>query len=208
MKKQTASVDGKEQTANEFTNVKDIKGNFLFRRDGYVLAFLRIYPFNLDLLAKEEKRIKTQTLSSSFDGDRKDFAYCAFPREIDLDEYKNYLKEMYRSELQTIGKRKILEIMIQESIELSTSGENFEHHHFIKIWRKADNNINDTKRELLNRLEEFKQRYDSIGVVAQIMEEEEIIKLCNLFGNSQQIGFETLDKNTVYSPIPQMRGLY
>lgn len=208
MKKTTDVVDSRESTANEFTNVKDIKGNFLYRKDGYVMAYLRIFPYNLDLLAKEEKRNKTQTLSASFDGDRKDFAYCAFPREIDLDEYKNYLKEMYRSEMQTIGKRKILEIMIQESIELSTSGENFEHQHFLKIWRKADNNLNDTRRELMNRLEEFKQRYDSIGVVSKIMDEGEIIKLCNLFGNSQQVSFETTEKNTVYSPIPQVRGVY
>ena len=38
------------KTARDFTNVKDIQGNLLYTRDGYVIGYLRIYPFNLDLL--------------------------------------------------------------------------------------------------------------------------------------------------------------
>lgn len=195
----------KEQTANEFTNVKDIKGSFLYSKDGYLFGYLRVYPYNLELLSKEERRIKTQNLSLAFDGDRREFDYCAFPREIDLDDYKNYLKRQYQEELSDIGKRQILAIMIKEAAELSTSGENYEHQHFIKLWARAGKNINDTRHELTTRLEEFMQRYEAAGINTEILGETEIIKLCNLFTNSQQVSYMTGIDNTVYTPMPRLK---
>lgn len=199
------SGNKKEQTANEFTNVKDIKGNFLYSKDGYLFGYLRVYPYNLELLSKEERRIKTQNLSLAFDGDRKAFDYCAFPREIDLDDYKNYLKRQYQEELSDIGKRQILAIMIKEAAELSTSGENYEHQHFIKLWALVGKNINDTKHELAARLEEFKQRYETAGINSEVLGETEIIKLCNLFTNSQQVSYMAGIDNTVYTPMPKLK---
>lgn len=195
----------KQQTANEFTNVKDIKGSFLYSKDGYLFGYLRVYPYNLELLSKEERRIKTQNLSLSFDGDRREFDYCAFPREIDLDDYKNYLKRQYQEELSDIGKRQILAIMIKEAAELSTSGENYEHQHFIKLWARTGKNINDTRHELTARLEEFMQRYEAAGINTEILGETEIIKLCNLFTNSQQVSYMTGIDNTVYTPMPRLK---
>lgn len=199
------ALSKRELTANQFTNVKDIKGNFLYSKNGYLFGYLRVYPFNLDLLAMDERRIKTQNLSLSFEGDRKDFDYGAFPRELDLDDYKNFLKQQYQEELSNYGKRRILAIMIREAAELSTSGENYEHHHYFKIWAKLEKNINDTKKELLNRLEEFIQRYSSVGIATEILNETEIFKLCNLFTNSQQVSFMTSVDNSIYTPIPMLK---
>ena len=198
-------VDERELTANKFTNVEDIKGNFLYSKDGYLFGYLRVYPYNLDLLAKDERRIRTQNLSLSFDGDRKDFDYCAFPRELDLDDYKNFLKKQYQEELSNYGKRQILAIMTREAANLSSSGENYEHHHYLKIWSKQEKNINDTKKDVLTRLEEFKQRYSSVGIDTDILNETEIFKLCNLFTNSQQVSFMTSTENPVYTPIPMLK---
>lgn len=194
----------KVQNARDFTTVKDIKDNFLYTTDGYLIGYLRIYPYNLDLLSIEDKNIKTQTLSTAFN-DKKDFCYCTFPREVDLDNYKNFLKSCYQQELQDIGKRRILAIMIKKAQELSTSGENFEHQHFIKLWCKIGTNINDATHELQQRLEDFKSRYSLVGIETEILKEDEIIKLCNLFGNSQQVSYETVDSNTLYTFIPQIK---
>ena len=205
MSKNKQIVNERELTANQFTNVKDIKGNFLFSKDGYLFGYLRVFPYNLDLLAIDERRIRTQNLSLSFEGDRKDFDYCAFPRELDLDDYKNYLKKQYQEELSNYGKRQILAIMIRQAAELSSSGENYEHHHYFKIWARAEKNINDTKKELLTRLEEFKQRYSGVGIDAEILNETEIFKLCNLFTNSQQVSFMSSADNPVITPIPMIK---
>lgn len=205
MSKNKQDVNKRELTANQFTNVKDIKGNFLYTKDDYLFGYLRVYSYNLDLLARDERRIRTQNLSLSFDGDRKEFGYCALPRELDLDDYKNYLKKQYQEELSNYGKRQILAVMIREAADLSSSGENYEHHHFFKLWSQLDKNPNDTKKELYTRLEEFKQRYASAGIDTEILGETDIFKLCNLFTNSQQVSFMTAADNPIFTPIPMLK---
>jgi len=205
MSKGMQNEDKRKLTANQFTNVKDIKKNFLYSKDEYLFGYLRVYPYNLDLFDKEERRIRTQNLSLSFEGDRKEFGYCALPRELDLDDYKNYLKKQYQEELSNYGKRQILSVMIRQAAELSLSGENYEHHHFFKIWSRLDKNHNDTKKELYTRLEEFKMRYAAVGIETEILGETEIFKLCNLYTNSQQISFMTSADNSVFTPIPMLK---
>jgi hypothetical protein len=204
MKMSKIKETSREQTANEITNVKDIKGNFLYSKEEYIFGYLRVYPYNLELLSKEERRIKTQNLSLSFEGDRRAFDYVALPREVDLDDYKNYLKRKHQEELSNYGKRQILGIMIREAGILSSSGENYEHHHFFKLWAKVGKNINDTKNELMARMEEFKQRYASAAIETEILGETEIFKLCNLYTNNQQISFMTSVDNPISTTIPMI----
>lgn len=71
-------------TANDFVDVKDIKGMFLYTKSNKIFSYLRIYPFNLDLLTTEDRRNLTNRLAAAFDGDRKNFMYCTLPRELDL----------------------------------------------------------------------------------------------------------------------------
>ena len=205
-KEVSESIPPHIKTANEFFNVKDIKGNFLYTKDDYIFGYVRLYQFNLDLLSREERYIKTQALTSSFEADRKSFDYLSFPREIDLDDYKNSLKEKYKDELNNLGKRRILLIMMQTAQTLTTSGENYEHQQFIKIWQRIAGHEAEAKHDLYERLEEFKNRYISVGVQAEILDEQEIMKLCNLFGNSRQVSYENIESNLMYSNIPQIRG--
>ena len=58
-------------TANDFVDVKDIKGMFLYTKSNKIFCYLRIYPFNLDLLTTEDRRNLTNRLAAAFDGDRK-----------------------------------------------------------------------------------------------------------------------------------------
>jgi len=46
-----------QMTANEFVNVKDIRGSFLYTRDGMALAYLKIFPISTELFSKNEKRL-------------------------------------------------------------------------------------------------------------------------------------------------------
>lgn len=192
-------------SANELTDVKDIKGKFLYTKSGYLFTYLRIHTFNLELLSREECQLITQNLSLSFQTDRGNFTYFAFPREIDLDQYKNFLKKKHQSEIDNLGKRQILGIMMKTAQELSTLGENFEHQHFIKLWRLIGAHEAEVKHDLLERSSEFKEKFDAVGIKTEILNENEIIKLCNLFGNSEQVTYETGELNNMYTPIAQIR---
>lgn len=192
-------------TARDFVDAEDVKGNFLYRKDGNVIGYLRIHFFNLNLKSKVEKRGITEILTSSFKDDRKDFDYFTLPREIDLDKYKDLLKTLH-SNTMDLGKRRILAKMMTEGARLSMSGKNFEHQHFIRIWGK-DRNRDRAEEEVMERLKDFKARYASVDIETHILDEQEIIKLCNLFGNSLQASFEKPHKDGMYTQIMQFPDL-
>lgn len=193
-------------TANQFVNVSDIKGNFLYTKDNMVFGYLRIHPFNKDLLSKEELRSKTQILTSSFESDRKNFSYFAMQREIDLDGQKKDLERRYRSELSSVGTRHLLKIMIDELTVLSTSGQNYEHQHYIKLWDTyTSSNRPEVEADLRVRLNDFKGRYEAVGISAEILEQQDIIKVCSLFASAAQAPFLQVGKNTRYEPMVRLK---
>ena len=115
-------------TANDFVDVKDIKGMFLYTKSNKIFSYLRIYPFNLDLLTTEDRRNLTNRLAAAFDGDRKNFMYCTLPRELDLDGYKIFLKEK-RQAAETLGKKRIIDELIKKATDSITDhGRGFFHH--------------------------------------------------------------------------------
>lgn len=194
-------------TANQLTNVKDIKGHFLYTKDGFIIVYLRVHPYNLDLVSKPERQAKTEALTAAFLSDRKNFDYLSIPRELDLDEYKNFLNKAYQNEQDSkhsLGRRGILRIMMKEAHMLSTSGENYEHQHFLKLWAYLGSNPQEAKHSLLERADEFRQRYDAAGIKCTLLEEGDIIKMCNLFGNSIQAAYENYD-NAAYIPLALLK---
>ena len=50
--------------ARDFLDAADVKGSFLYRKDGYIVCYLRILPFNFDLLSHEEQRAVTNKLTA------------------------------------------------------------------------------------------------------------------------------------------------
>lgn len=199
------NLSGKERTANEFTNVKDIRNKLLYSKDGYIFAYLRVPFINIDLLPREEKKAKADGLAASFEGDKKDFVYMSLPREIDLDNYKDDLNRRYSQEIGDIGKRHILRKLLVVANELTTNGENFEHQHFIRIWKLLAGDKTECEQALKSRQEDFKSYYRSAGIDVEILDDQDILKLCNLFANGVQAPYDTQDGNMCFEPVAKMR---
>jgi len=194
-----------ELTSNQLINVKNVKGIFLYTKDNLIISYLRIHFLNIDLLSKDEKKSKTRSLAVSFEGDKKDFAYISYPREIDLDTYKDELKRRRAQEISQLGRKKLLEEMLIQVNELANSGENYEHQHFIKLWKEVGHNTQDAESALRNRVEEFKTRYESIGIQVEILTEQEILKMCNLFSNSMQAPYTNYGSNMMYEYMTEVK---
>ena len=71
-------------TANEFVNVKDIRGNFLYTRDNLALAYLKIYPISTELFSKNEKRLIAKQLTVSLSSAQYPFQLLAVSRPVDI----------------------------------------------------------------------------------------------------------------------------
>ena len=88
-----------KMSVRDFVDAADVKGNFLYRKDGVILAYLRIYFFNIELMNQAERRALSNNLAAQFKADRKDFVYTTLPREVDMDKYRQSLKERHGSEI-------------------------------------------------------------------------------------------------------------
>jgi len=191
----------KNITVNEYVNVKNIRNEFIYTKDGYIIGFLKIPFVNIGLLSREALRARTSNMTAAWNGDKKDFTYISLPRELDLDNYKGFLKDKYTQEIENIGRRKILSLMILEGTKLSTSGENYEHLQYIKLWEPVGTNIKRAEEILKERLQDYRIRFSLAGSEPEILKKSDLVKLCNLFSNSNQASYENVEKNMMYTPI-------
>lgn len=191
----------KKISVNDYVNVKDIKKNYIYTKDNYIIGFLKVPFVNIALLNRNVLESRTNNMKALWKGDKKKFNYISLPRELDLDQYKGFLKDRYANELENLGRRKILSLMILEGTKLSTSGENFEHLQYVKVWEPVGNNLKNAEDVLRDRMIDYKQRYDMAGTSAEVLSERELIILCNLFSNSAQAAFEVVNDNLRWSPI-------
>lgn len=189
-------------TSNDI-NVNDINDIYLYTKDNYLISYLAIGNINIDLLSNDEIEKLVYSLSMSFQEDRRDFSYFSLPSQVDLDPIKEYLRRVYAS-TENKHRRKGLNIMLKEIMYLSTSGTNFEHQHFIKLWKKIGTNLKDTQKELYIRANEFRERYKSVNISCEILKEKDIIKICNLFGNPSQAPYTSVDESSFYEKITQI----
>lgn len=203
-KNKDAQLTLQQKTANDLVNVKDIKDIFLYTKNGFLICYLNTGNINIDLLSEEELESITLRQAMSFEGDKNDFDYFTLPSQVNLDPTKEYLKFKHQ-ETENLGKRKGLNYMLREVAYLSTNGENFEHQHYIKIWKKIGPNIKDTQKDLTIRINEFKDRYTDAGNTCEILKENEIIKMCNLFGNPQQAPYMGVGSINFYETITQIK---
>lgn len=77
----------KEQTLNEFLNIKDIKKSYLYTLDEQVVLFIKVEPMNIELLSDEELEIKMDSDSIEFSGEQFPYKIIVIPRAIDISEH-------------------------------------------------------------------------------------------------------------------------
>lgn len=198
----------KKLTANELTNVADISNDVIYTKDGYLIKIMRLYSINISLLSVAERKSKSDTLTGEFKGESNDFTILSIPRTVDMDDYLDYLSNKNEEEMSNPMRKMILKEMVNEATRKIMSGANFEHQHFLMIWEKEkiDGNYGYVEAELEKRMRDFENRYATIQNQTKVLNDTELLRLCNLFGNSNTALFETYESNNQYTPIPWIKG--
>lgn len=187
-KKQVAAADGQQKTANEFVNVKDIKGKYLYTRDQLVLCYLKINPITIDLFSKGEKHQLVKQLTASMSGIQHPFKFLAVSRPVDITPL---IFELSAALATSDPKQK--ELLKQEILEMTTfalSGEVVERQFYIVLWEKADEGA---EKELLVKAKDFAGNLDDCGIGCEILEQQDIVRLCNLINNPAYMHLEDTD---------------
>ena len=167
-------------TANEFVNVKDIRGNFLYTRDNLALAYLKIYPISTELFSKNEKRLIAKQLTVSLSSAQYPFQLLAVSRPV----------SELSATLTSSSDVKQKELLKQEIVEMGAfalSGEVVERQFYIKIWDKVSDGV---ERDLLQKLKLLGGYFSDSGIQTEILEQQDIVRLCNLVNNPAYVHLE------------------
>ena len=107
------------------------------------------------------------------------------------------MSSKYDDEIESATKKKIISTMIHEG-QNKIMGDNFEHQYFIRVWLKY-NESDNCENKILNMLNTMSNRYELIHVRTQILDETDILQLCNLYANSSTA---SLELDTEFNGIP------
>ena len=185
-------------TANEFINVKDISGNFLYTNDGLVLCYLKLTPISIDLYSKTEKRNIVRTLTAEMSATQFPFKFIAVSRPIDISPL---LSELHSLLMTTDTKQK--ELLKAEMVEMSNfamGGDIVERQFYIVIWDKA---VDGVERELMNRARVIADNFGGSKIPCEILHQQDIVRLCNLVNNPS---YTHIEDNNFDAAIPLIDG--
>lgn len=186
-KKQAMAAEG-QQTANEFVNVKDIKGKYLYTRDNLVICYLKVNSISIDLFSKSEKQQLIRQLTANMSGIQHPFKFLAVSRPVDITPL---ISELSSALATSDPKQK--ELLKQEILEMTTfalSGEVVERQFYIVLWEKAEDGA---EKDLLVKAKDFVGNFSDCGISCDILEQQDIVRLCNLVNNPAYMHLEDTD---------------
>lgn len=174
-------------TAQDFTNVKDIKDSILYTNDDNAFVYLEIQPLSLEMLSFEEQKIFTKNLTSALSSERQPFKMISFPKPMDLSYLIYKYEQMYKVASTEIEKKLIgEEIRRMKQITIDNSANEFKFY-FI-FWDKKEN-----ANELLKRARDFKNNFEDSSLKVDLISEKEIYRLCNMMNNPNYSNFDNDD---------------
>ena len=174
-------------TANEFINVRDVRGNILFGKDGTLFAFMRIQPISLDLLSPREKEIKIRSFAAEFSAEKKGYKFFSISRPVDISGLIMRLTGLLTETTDPVQKE-MLNAEISEIVSFAMTGEVTERQFYLIIWESSGG-----EKELLRRARELENRFSVCEITAELCGNSTIIQLLNLFSNPNYAHLEDSD---------------
>ena len=98
-----------ETTCNEEIGIYNIKNNFIYTRDGYIITGIKIHSINTSLLTEKEKYNLITELSAELSSEQLELKYFNIARPIDITELQEYLQNIIRKTSNSIQKRLLRE---------------------------------------------------------------------------------------------------
>ncbi|TRW28065.1 hypothetical protein FL857_03475 [Criibacterium bergeronii] len=184
------------QTAQDFTNVRDIKDCFLFTNDGNAFVYLEIMPISMEMMSDAEQRIFTSNITSALSSEKKPFKTLSFPRPVDLSYLIYKYEAMLKVATSDIEKQLLLS-EIKKMKNLSMNNEASEFKFYFVFW-----DIKENTTQLLKRANDFIRNFESSSISINIIGEKEIARLCNMMNNPSYLNF---DDNNYKRTLPQLQ---
>lgn len=167
----------KTQSLNEFLNIKDIKGNYLYTLDEQVISFIKVNPMNIELLSDKELETKMDFASIEFSNEQFPYKIIVIPRAVDISDYIREQEEL-RNKLTNDVCIEIINNRIISTTEMIENKNIIENEFYIMIF---DANKENIEIELNKRANNWISRLKNCGLKSEILEERDIILLVKSF---------------------------
>lgn len=167
----------KSKTLNEFLNIKDIEGNFLYTLDNQVICFIKVYPVNNELFSEEELENKMDSMSVEFSNEQYPYSIFIIPRSVDITDYIKEQEELKNNAEDEIS-IKIIEKRIIETHNMVANKNIIENEFYLCIW---ESDVDNVKEKIIKRANIWKKRFKDCGFDSEILEKTQIILLVKSF---------------------------
>ncbi|MGV8146773.1 MAG: hypothetical protein ACLKAK_12995 [Alkaliphilus sp.] len=199
--KSEANTPKSQTTANEFINVKDINDRFLYTRDGQIIVYIKINPISIDLFSDAEKEQICNVLTAELSSIKKPFKFLAVSRPVDISPLINE----YTKLLSETNNQKQKELLRNEMMVMSnyaTTGEVVERKFYIMLW---DKHMQNSEADMLKEANEFASKLTSGNTSCDILEEQEIVRLCNLINNPAYVHLENTEFQREFTELKRVK---
>lgn len=197
--KKKEEISPKVQTANDFVNVMDIKNRVLYSKDMYVFGFIRVPPISRELMSQAEQEIVIRNLAVEMSAEQKPFKFFSISRPVNISDLIDDLTDAYMV-AETPQQKELLKNDIDTINNFALSGDVVERQFYFIIWEKYYDGVQDY---MIKRAEELCSRLAVVQKDVHLLNDNEIVQLCNLFVNPAYSHFE--DGNVLPS-VPMLGG--
>jgi hypothetical protein len=186
-----AQVQLEKRAAQDWLPIKDILNSAVYKKDGAIVAVLRVDAINISLKSDNEKQRIISAVHEALNGQREPIQIICLPRALDLDQYLSSLNDRLKSTTDGL-KRRLLADYVKYVAGLVTEGEVLERRYYILLEQRAGGGKRQNQREeLQKRCYEFRSNLSTSGLKVEICSDHEIIDLLFSFLNPRQAAYES-----------------
>lgn len=204
-KKNTAILEAeqvKKKTSQDWLPFYDVANSFIFRRDGELVAVLRIEPINISLKSEGEKRRIITTMHEALNGQLEPVQIFCLPRSVDLDVY---LEKLHRQVKETSNqvKKRLLAEYVSYVATVVRAGEAIEHRYYVILSQKPSQYA---KEELAQRAFELASNFSRSGLKVAVCDDAAILDMLFSFFQPVQAVFEPIPTGTGITTLYKYKG--
>ena len=180
-----------KKSAQDWLPINDVINGAIHKRDGSMVAVLRVDAMNISLKSDSERQRIISAVHEAINGQREPFQMICLPRALDLDQYIAGLNERLKSTTNNL-KRRLLAEYIRYVASLVTDGDVLERRYYILLEQKPGAGKRQNQREeLQKRCYEFSGNLGASGLRVQMCNDQEIVDLLFSFLNPRQAAYES-----------------
>lgn len=179
------------KSAQDWLPLMDIINGLSYTKDGYVVGYLIIEPFNLDLFNVNEQEEVIFNLAEALNGLDEPFVWYATDRPADIEPYIDDLKHKAEIANKTI-KKIILGKYATTARNQVMSGELVEKKFYMAVRLK-----NEKKVEILlrQRLDDISQYLSTVGLQVKMTTDKNVYELFSMFADPSSSLFDSGNYN-------------